>query len=113
NFLGVDAIELLVDRRPYLPADANLNGIVDVTDFSILASNFNQSGLLWAQGDFTLNGSVDLADFSILAANFNRTLNNPLPRAVPEPSTAALATAGALLLGRRPANRRSSPTGCP
>ncbi len=75
---------------PALYGDADLNGKVDLTDFSILSTNFNPSGtgMTWQQGDFDYNGKVDLTDFSILATNF--TGDDPLVRvgsAVPEPSS--------------------------
>lgn len=86
TFANVDAIELLLDRRPYLPADANLDGLVNIADFSALAANFNLANKLWADGDFTLDRSVTIADFSILAANFNASQARP----VPEPCLPAL-----------------------
>ena len=59
-----------------LYGDADLNGKVDLTDFSILATNFDPNGLgkTWQQGDFDYNGKVDLSDFSILATNFGLSL---------------------------------------
>jgi autotransporter-associated beta strand protein len=88
---------------PTLYGDADLNGKVDLTDFSILATNFdpNGTGKTWQQGDFDYNGKVDLSDFSILATNFGLSLpglgGSPgvslgnLPagdvNAVPEPSS--------------------------
>lgn len=97
---GADAVELLVDRRPYLSADANLDGTVGIADFSALASNFNGTGKLWSQGDFSLDGAVTIADFSILGANYNATLASALQRgdAVPEPAAGSILLAGALTL---------------
>jgi hypothetical protein len=112
NYPGVSAIELLVDRRPYLPADANLDGDVDVGDFSLVATNFNSTGRRWADGDFTLDGTVDIADFAVLAANFNRTLPGDAPRgaAIPEPACgAALVALAGLLPRRRQASLTSRP----
>lgn len=103
-YSSADAVELLVDRRPYLPADANLDGLVNLGDFSTLAANFNQPGKRWADGDFDLDHAVTIADFSLLAANFNRSIYDPgaMGRpagAVPEPAllpAAAAIAAGAL-----------------
>jgi hypothetical protein len=62
--------------------DANRDRIVDIGDFSTLASNFNASPRTFSQGDFDYNGIVDIGDFSILASKFNVTLPAPagLPR---------------------------------
>ncbi len=100
---GVDAVELLVDRRPYLPADANLDGNVDLNDFTVLAASFGQNNRLWVQGDYTLDGVINLDDFTALAANFGRVLNAAdLPRsAIPEPAGAAVIAFGALATLRR------------
>jgi hypothetical protein len=56
-----------------LLGDANLDGLVNGTDFNILAANFNQSIAGWDQGDFDYDGLVNAADFNDLAANFNQS----------------------------------------
>jgi hypothetical protein len=57
-----------------IAGDANLDGKVDLTDFSILAANFNKSsGATWQQGDFNGDGKIDLTDFTLLASQFNKT----------------------------------------
>lgn len=111
-YSGVDAVELLVDRRPYLTADANLDGVVNIADFSALAAHFNQTGMRWVNGDFNLDRTVGIGDFALLAANFNRTLHDggPVnrPATVPEPTTVGLvgiALAGACAAARRPRGR--------
>ena len=70
TFLGepVDATTVLARRT--LNGDANLDGVVNIADFSRLAGNFNLVGG-WSQGDFNYDGTVGIADFSALAANFN------------------------------------------
>lgn len=79
--------------------DANLDGITNISDFSALAANFNQSGA-WVKGDFNYDGVVNISDFSLLAANFNQSAA-ALPRgSVPEPATLSVLSA-ALLLRRR------------
>jgi hypothetical protein len=55
-----------------LLGDANLDGIVNAADFTILAANFNQTVTGWDQGDFNYDGIVNAADFTDLAANFNQ-----------------------------------------
>jgi hypothetical protein len=82
------------------PGDADLNGTVDLTDFTFLASNFNGAGKTWHQGDFNLDGTVDLTDFTILASKFNVSLTADgagFCAPVPEPAT-LFALIGALAL---------------
>ncbi|MGD0137345.1 MAG: autotransporter-associated beta strand repeat-containing protein, partial [Tepidisphaeraceae bacterium] len=55
-----------------LLGDANLDGLVNGSDFNILAANFNQSITGWDQGDFNYDGLVNASDFNVLAANFNQ-----------------------------------------
>jgi hypothetical protein len=66
--LAPDTIEI----KYTLLGDANLNGVVDGTDFAIVAANFNKGVSGWDQGDFNYDGVVDGTDFSDLAANFNK-----------------------------------------
>jgi hypothetical protein len=61
-----------IEIKYTLLGDANLSGVVDGTDFGILAANFNKGVSRWDQGDFNYDGTVDGTDFSDLAANFNK-----------------------------------------
>jgi fibronectin-binding autotransporter adhesin len=115
-----------------LLGDANLDGFVNGEDFTILASNFNQSVTGWDQGDFNYDGTVNGEDFTLLAANFNQGVGSnadvssgdiaaldafaaangiTLPTttsSVPEPATTGLLAAGGvgLLARRRRRNRQ-------
>jgi len=86
-FANVDADAVLV--RYTLSGDSNVDGKVDLTDFTFLAANFNKSsGATWLQGDYNYDGKVDLTDFTFLAANFNQSLpadGTSLGLSVPEP----------------------------
>jgi hypothetical protein len=99
----VDLTSVLV--RYTAAGDANIDGTVDLTDFTLLASNFNGTSKRWYNGDFDYNGTVDLTDFTILASNFNYTLPSdaaaPLGSVVPEPHALALVAAASLLVKRR------------
>lgn len=104
NGIAIDATTVIV--RYTLAGDANLSGGVDISDFSVLAGNFNQPGR-WRTGDFDYDGVVGIADFSRLAANFNQLApaTPARPAAVPEPAAAALLAAASLLLPARPRAR--------
>jgi hypothetical protein len=110
-----------IEIKYTLLGDADLNGVVDGIDFSILAANFNKSVNGWDAGDFDYSGSVNGTDFSDLAANFNRGVNGgstsgdvaaviafaqanglTIPASVPEPATLGLlAMSSAAVLARR------------
>jgi arabinogalactan endo-1,4-beta-galactosidase len=55
-----------------LYGDANLDGVVNGSDFGILAANFGQQVNGWDQGDFNYDGVVNGSDFGALAANFGQ-----------------------------------------
>ena len=90
----------LMRWQQWLPGDANLDGIVDISDFGILQVNFFQSGS-FADGDFNGDGIVDISDFGILQANFFQSVNNLSVNAtiVPEPSAGLLMFLGLCLSG--------------
>ncbi len=77
------------------PGDANGDLIVDISDFGVLAGNFNQPGT-WETGDFDGDGMTTINDFGLLAANFNGDFNTLMAAAesfgitIPEPGTATL-----------------------
>jgi len=62
-----------IEIKYTLLGDTNLDGKVNGTDFTILATNFNQSGKAWDQGDFNYDGKVNGSDFLLLASNFNQS----------------------------------------
>ncbi len=120
-----------IELKYTLLGDANLDGTVNGSDFSILAANFGLGVTNWDQGNFLFSSSVNGSDFSSLAANFGQgdsgadiapspadiaaldsfaSANDlPLPTisAVPEPTSAVIMlTAGTAILSRR---RRSMP----
>jgi hypothetical protein len=57
--------------EPALVGDANLDGVVNFTDFQLLAASFNGTGTSWDQGNFNFSAKTDFTDFQLLAANFN------------------------------------------
>lgn len=128
-----------IEMKYTLLGDANLDGVVNGSDFSILAANFGQGYTNWDQGNFLFTPAVNGADFAALAANFGQgdsggsmTVSQsdiaaldsfaianglPLPTigAVPEPAAGAMAVvvaAGGLARRRKRFMRieRRSPT---
>lgn len=51
-------------------ADFNNDGTVNITDLSILASHWNQTGLTQSQGDANGDGAANIIDLSILATQW-------------------------------------------
>jgi hypothetical protein len=101
-----------------LPGDANLDARVDLTDFTLLAANFNTGSGNWLQGDFNHDAEVDLTDFTLLAKNFNQSLTasaggNGVVPLVPEPALAGLVIAAGGVLIRRLRVRTSALTNQP
>ena len=77
------------DAAP-IAADADLNGVVNSADFTIIASNFQKTGMSWLTGDFNGDGKVNALDFNTLATNFGQSA----------PAPALLLSAGASALTR-------------
>lgn len=97
---GIDNTATLV--RYTRVGDANLNGITNISDFSLLSANFNVAGRGWVGGDFNYDGVTNISDFSLLAGNFNQTAAGDLPRGAAVPEPMSLSVLGALaLIGRR------------
>ena len=111
-----------------LVGDANLDGIVNFTDFAVVLKYFAQPGTDWAEGNFAYAAnspsiaSTNFTDFADVLKNFlqpfpgggaGETLGGaaqpltttvqvvPTTPAVPEPSGLSLLTAGAVGLLRR------------
>ncbi len=61
-----------IELKYTLLGDANLDGSVNGSDFSILAANFGLGVTNWDQGNFLFSSSVNGSDFSALAANFGQ-----------------------------------------
>ena len=94
-----------------IAGDANVDGLVNLSDFNTLAENFGQgSGATWIDADFNGDGNVNLEDFNLLAANFGQSAAGPtvtpgdwaaLGAAVPEPATLGLLLTALPLIRRR------------
>jgi hypothetical protein len=66
-----------------LTGDADQNGLVDVTDLGILASNWQVTSPEPLQADFDLNGTVDVGGLGILATNWQIGLSSSFTRSSP------------------------------
>jgi hypothetical protein len=123
-----------IELKYTLLGDANLDGTVNGSDFSILAANFGLGVTNWDQGNFLYSSSVNGSDFSALAANFGQgdsgadanvseadiaaldafaiANNLPLPpiAAAPEPASCLLLSLGVSSLLARRRRRRSQNT---
>jgi len=85
-----------------LLGDANLDGKVNGADFTLMASNFNDSVTAgWDKGDFNYDGAVNGNDFVLMADNFNQFAQIAVPASDPAAiaatteSTSAAFTSGA------------------
>ena len=77
-----DRDEWVVNLKGTMFGDANLDLVVDDTDFAILSGNLFQAGTSWSTADFTGDGVTDGSDFNIW--NNNRGFNG-VAATVPEP----------------------------
>lgn len=68
-----DAATVTVDAPPACPEDLNQNGSVDLTDLSILLTNFGSSGIPASGGDLNGDTLVNLTDLAQLLARFGTT----------------------------------------
>jgi hypothetical protein len=92
-----------------LLGDANLDGNVNGSDFTIMAKKFNQAvpnG--WDKGDFNYDGAVNGTDFTLLAKNFNQAAQ--IGAVVPAVAQATASVASATLTSPASAPAVVSPT---
>jgi hypothetical protein len=62
--------------------------VVNTSDFTAMASNYNNPTANWLQGDFNGDGIVNAIDFNMLASNYGSGSSGAaLGSVVPEPAT--------------------------
>ncbi len=86
---------------PFLSGDANLDGVVDVSDFNIWNSNKFAATAAWCLGDFNADGFSDVSDFNLWNSSKFQTSSGM----VPEPSAGWLVILGVPGLLRRRRDR--------
>ena len=63
---------------PLLDGDADIDGDVDLGDYSVLANSYGVPvGAKWTSGDFDIDGDVDLDDFGRMQNNFGLSSISP------------------------------------
>jgi hypothetical protein len=72
-FAAVGSYLWLFSSASSLTADFNEDNAVNVTDLSILATNWGRTGMTASTGDTNSDGTVNIYDLSILANNWGKT----------------------------------------
>jgi autotransporter-associated beta strand protein len=67
---AVLASDVLVKYTYY--GDANLDGHVDGTDYTLIDSGYGGAGTGWQYGDFNYDGVIDGSDYSLIDNTFNQ-----------------------------------------
>jgi uncharacterized protein (TIGR03790 family) len=120
----------LMTWKTLLPGDANMDGLVDIGDLSILGSHWGQSvgagGYGWTAGDLNGDGVINSADLTLLSNSWGDVsswahgsvstgglsgaemlaLVSPLLVATPEPHSIVLVASGLVILSNRSVRRR-------
>ena len=93
-FFGVFGVRyLLSSHAATTSADINSDGVVNIVDLSIMATNWGKSGQTFAQGDLNNDGIINILDLSILASKWGA--QQPLLGALdPSASYSSLSTSG-------------------
>ncbi len=95
-WLAIAGTVNLPSQAPYLPADFNLDGLVDGQDFIIWNGNaFSNTGL-WSLGDANADGRTDGVDF--IAWNNHKFMSSDSSGAVPEPASGGVAIVALMLI---------------
>ncbi len=82
------------DSQVVLLGDANLDGFVNGSDYTIWADNYLESNANWGMADFNQDGWVNGSDYTVWADHYSLTA--AMATAVPEPSTLLVAVTGLL-----------------
>ncbi len=82
-------------RFNVLPGDANQDGLVNISDLTALASQWQQTSQGFLSADLNHDGQVNISDLTMLASNWQATLpaGTPAPGSFPAAAPQALAAA--------------------
>ncbi|MBC7782275.1 MAG: PEP-CTERM sorting domain-containing protein [Burkholderiales bacterium] len=94
GYAGVTAQSVLVKYT--WRGDANLDGIVNGSDYALADTGFTGGGTGWFYGDVNYDGITNGSDYALIDTGFS-SQSGPLP----EPSVLAVLGTGALALLRR------------
>jgi hypothetical protein len=84
------------------PGDANYDGQINGLDYLIWADHYGETMAAFSDGDFNGDQTVDVFDLLLWVENYSGAPGaNPLQTAIPEPSSALLATVGLVVLTLR------------
>jgi autotransporter-associated beta strand protein len=126
--IGVVRLSDHVYMRATRIGDVNLDGIVTIADFLVVAGNFDMlETATWQEGDLSGDGDVTIADFLELAGNFNSSYSGERREigaedaafaaehgaGVPEPGWVGMAILGGLISARRRKMRGNEQKGLP
>ena len=84
EWLAQAGAENLTSGGAYLVGDANLDGVVDVSDFNLWNGSKFTTTAAWSLADFNADGSTDVPDFNLW--NSNKFTSSDSLAVVPEPA---------------------------
>jgi hypothetical protein len=70
NTKSATNITVTVSNSSFLAEDINMDGHVDILDFSLLSSKFGQTGTNLGRADINGDNAVNILDFSLLSSKF-------------------------------------------
>lgn len=99
--VGLAANTVLVKYT--IAGDVNLDGAVDLADYTAVVRNFGKANASWDQGDFFYDGTVGLDDYTAVVRNYGKNVSSVMaagadaaPTPVPEPAGLAPTLIGLL-----------------
>jgi hypothetical protein len=94
--------------------DANLDGVVDGSDYTLIDNGYHNKLTGWGNGDFNYDGVVDGSDYTLIDNAYNQDYASPAAAiasvatqiapqgaSVPEPSMCAVVIIAGSLMSRR------------
>jgi IgA Peptidase M64 len=102
----------LTSGNPYRYGDANLDGVVDGSDFGLWNSHKFTLQPAWCRGDFSADGQIDGTDFGLWNANKFQSADAVASRSlVPEPCLSVTSLVVILATSLRTQRGKNRPTG--